>query len=45
MLRIMRAIGILEQIEGVLPELPLSPFEMEDIQKKLKGKQRQRVKH
>ena len=41
----MRAIGILEQIEGVLPELPVSPFEMEEIQKKLKGKQRQRVKH
>ena len=29
MLRIMRAIGILEQIEGVLPELLVSPFEME----------------
>ena len=29
LLRIMRAIGILEQIEGVLPELLVSPFEME----------------
>ena len=45
LLRMMRAIGILEQIEGVLPELPVSPFEMEEIQKKLEGKQRQRVKH
>ena len=45
LLRMMRAIGILEQIEGVLPELPVSPFEVEEIQKKLKGKQRQRVKH
>ena len=45
LLRMMRAIGILEQIESVLPELPVSPFEMEEIQKKLRGKQRQRVKH
>lgn len=45
LLRLMRAIGILEQIEAVLPELPVSPFEMEEIQKILKGKQRQRVKH
>lgn len=45
LMRLMRAIGVLEQLEGVLPEPPISPYELEEINKLLSKQRRQRVKH